>query len=279
MADPVIFFYRTTVIMNNLCSNIGWILISDNVKLISLSGLEKISSLTGDIYIGENQLLSNLEGLGSISFVGGALYIEANNSLVNLSGMENLKSVVGDLRIQSNYSLISLNGLENLDSINGNLRIENNPTLSDIIGFQYVHLLPNSDISIFGNNLLSVCEIQSICNYLAFNIGFADIYDNACGCNSPQEVEEACEHVSVIDTGIVKCLSVVPNPANSVIKIESPDLAGSRISIFNANGKEMLTLQSDANATSLNISAFPPGLYFVRLNNDKTVEIGKFVKQ
>ncbi|HOW31299.1 MAG TPA: T9SS type A sorting domain-containing protein, partial [Bacteroidales bacterium] len=77
----------------------------------------------------------------------------------------------------------------------------------------------------------------------------------------------------------IKYLLVVPNPASSVITVGSPCPDGSLVSIFNASGEEMISTKSDENTTSINISTLPPGLYFVRLSNDKTVEVGKFVKQ
>jgi hypothetical protein len=48
---------------------------------------------------------------------------------------------------------------------------------------------------------------------------------------------------------------------------------------MNLNGEEVLTINLLKPKTQIDISALPGGVYFVRLTNDKTVEVGKFVKQ
>jgi len=48
------------------------------------------------------------------------------------------------------------------------------------------------NIEIAGNNSLSTCEVQSICDYLVSMNGSVNIYDNASGCNNPHEVAINC---------------------------------------------------------------------------------------
>jgi len=60
------------------------------------------------------------------------------------------------------------------------------------------------DLSITNNSLLSACEVQSVCDYLASPGGAVEIHDNAPGCNSPDEVQEACESItSCLPEGII----------------------------------------------------------------------------
>lgn len=45
-----------------------------------------------------------------------------------------------------------------------------------------------------------MCDVQSICNYLEHINGSVEIVNNAPGCNSLQEIEEACYTVTGLDT-------------------------------------------------------------------------------
>jgi hypothetical protein len=72
---------------------------------------------------------------------------------------------------------------------------------------------------------------------------------------------------------------IKPNPATNEITIEtSTTPAISQVSIMNLNGQEVLTSQITEPKTVIDISNLPSGVYFVRLTNDKTVEVGKIIK-
>jgi hypothetical protein len=159
----------------------------------------------------------------------------------------------GELYIVGNKHLASLNGLDNINpgSIN-NLYIVSDSSLSD-------------------------CAVQSVCNYLANPNGPIDIQGNATGCNSRQEVEYACTAIGVELPTQISRLTIYPNPASTQIAIETPDKGA--ITILNYNGNERLKWEITKPKTQLDISHLPNGVYFVRLTGDKTVQVGKFVKQ
>jgi hypothetical protein len=74
-------------------------------------------------------------------------------------------------------------------------------------------------------------------------------------------------------------LLVYPNPATDKITIEIAEgQAPSQLSIMNLNGEEVLTRSLIKPKTQIDISNLPSGIYFVRLTNVRTVEIGKFIK-
>ena len=90
-----------------------------------------------------------------------------------------------------------------------------------------------------------------------------------------------CEPVVV---GIKKLtpesISIYPNPAIDKITIEtSATPAVSQLSMMNLNGEEVLTCSLIKPKTQIDISNLPSGVYFVRLTNDKSVEVGKFIKK
>jgi hypothetical protein len=75
-------------------------------------------------------------------------------------------------------------------------------------------------------------------------------------------------------------LLIYPNPATDKITIEISGIAiKSQLSIMNLNGQEVIIRQITEPKTQINISNMPSGVYFVRVTNDKTVEIGKMIKQ
>ena len=75
-------------------------------------------------------------------------------------------------------------------------------------------------------------------------------------------------------------LNIYPNPSNDNITISSPSLTGiTQLSIFNVSGKKIIDRQLTVNENRIDISTLPRGVYFVRVQNEKMVEVGKMVKQ
>jgi hypothetical protein len=140
-----------------------------------------------------------------------------------------------------------------------------------------------SDLTIYFNPLLSTCAIQSICDYLASPNGLIYIKDNAQGCNSNGEVRTACKE-GVDESSVVNrksSLSIYPNPASTTITIETPTTPNRNIfmTIFNINGQQIMTRQIAEPIINVDVSGLVSGVYFVRVVDDMTVQVGKFVKQ
>ncbi len=75
-------------------------------------------------------------------------------------------------------------------------------------------------------------------------------------------------------------MKINPNPAKNEVTIISSALRGiTNLSLFNVRGEKVLERQLTDNETQLEISALPRGVYFVRLQNEKMVEVGKMVKE
>ena len=117
--------------LEGLTSIGGGLSVSNNEALISLMGLEGLSSIEGNIRITGNVALTNLIGLGNLTSIVGDLVIGegdywtffGNPSLSNLAGLDNLTFIGGDVTISDNDALTSLDGLESLTSIGGGFRI------------------------------------------------------------------------------------------------------------------------------------------------------------
>jgi CubicO group peptidase (beta-lactamase class C family) len=75
-------------------------------------------------------------------------------------------------------------------------------------------------------------------------------------------------------------LTIYPNPSKDKITIPSFTKAGNtQLSIFNISGEKVMERQLTDNETQIDISALPRGVYFVKLQNEKMVEVGKMVKE
>jgi photosystem II stability/assembly factor-like uncharacterized protein len=106
---------------------------------------------------------------------------------------------------------------------------------------------------------------------------------NFCG-NSDWSVEK----VTFIDntTRLIKKnldqLIIYPNPASTTLSIKNQRFISNEcilISILDLRGKVQIEKSISGNDSQIDISSLPPGLYFVRLESDIRVEVGKFIKQ
>jgi photosystem II stability/assembly factor-like uncharacterized protein len=80
-----------------------------------------------------------------------------------------------------------------------------------------------------------------------------------------------------INSGLLK---IFPNPASDKINIEMSDISQQTIlSIQNLDGQQMLNQAIINPITQIDITDLPYGVYFVRVTNDRTVGVGKFIKK
>jgi len=281
--------------VNSIGGNLSLI---DNDNLTNLSGLNNLSSIGGGIFINYNDELVNLSGLENITVLDGSLTIGSysvylnggNDNLVNFIGLDNLTSI-GSLQIFSNPSLSSLNGLENLTTIEGSLEIGcdiagngSNPVLSSLGGIHNVDYI-GENLWIINNPSLSICEIEPICDYLANPNGEINICDNAAGCNSMEEVEQACQTATIEALADTEPVIIKPNPFSTSTTIEFKlDQPGKTyIKIYNQIGQQIEERENAIDQKGKNIFFWnshhlPPGIYYIRLETNNNVLTEKIVK-
>ncbi len=74
--------------------------------------------------------------------------------------------------------------------------------------------------------------------------------------------------------------SIYPNPVKERMTIETSVASQeSQLSILNLNSQEVLTRQITEPKIEIDISNLPSGVYFLRLTNDKTLDVGMIIKQ
>lgn len=135
----------------------------------------------------------------------------------------------------------------------------------------------NSGIAtdIYGN--LFVCG-----DYIAmdpFVIGYDTLYTNANVTSTyfitKYKPAAYCNPSSVRATATAARLQVFPNPANTTISITAPEKI-EHITLHNVMGREVYSSNNNAVKAEVNISALPPGMYIIRVN-DKY--ISKFIRE
>jgi hypothetical protein len=260
------------------CSQIQGSITINGSDIANLNGLNNISSIGGGILIGTNLDLNCLTGLDSVTSIGGSLLI-VYTYLDNLTGLEGLTTVGGRLEIEYNSELTDLNGLENLTSISGYCAIWENDALTNLSGLDNIDAGSITDLHIYSNALLSTCDVQSICDYLASPNGTVEIHGNATGCGSQEEVEDACR-VGQDEVGTLESLiNIYPNPASTQITIVSTaPINQGLLQIFNMNGIELYNYQITQPKMDIDINNLPDGVYFVRFTSENGVGMFKVVK-
>jgi hypothetical protein len=260
----------------------GTLHIDNNQSLTSITGLDSLNAVGGNLNIGlsfwgvGNPVLNSLLGLSHLTSVAGTLNVALNPSLHSLVGLESL-ATIGCLSINQNDSLVSLMGLVNLTTVATPIDIRDNPSLTSLAGLDNIDAGSLPGILIQGNNQLSTCAVQSICDYLASPNANVTIENNATGCNSQQEVEDACAAIGVESLTPELSLTIYPNPTSSTITIDSPS-TGSLL-ILNTSGQAILQREITEPTRTLDVSGFKSGVYVVKVVGEKCVQVGKFVKR
>lgn len=221
--------------------------------------------LNGDVIIkGYYNAITSLDGLDVVTSIGQDLLISDSNFMTSLTGLENLTSIGRALQISHCDSLTSLTSLENLTSIGGDLGIWDNDVLTSLTGIDNISANSIYDLNIANNNLLSICAVQSICNYLINPNGDIFISNNPTGCHNQQEVLAACAVGLVDEIDSNDHFLIYPNPARDFITISyEHEAAVHRIMIYNLLG-EIVYAPVLSNNT-IDVSKLQPGMYVIEI--------------
>jgi hypothetical protein len=143
------------------CKELGGQVYIRGNDIVSLNGLNRVSSINGRLEIDSCNLLSSLAGLDSLKTVGSSVTIWSNEALASLTGLDNLQTVGWGLSVCHNPVLTNLSGLDKLTSTTGGLRIEDNKKLTSLSGLDNVS--STAWIEIYDNpELTSIASLKNV---------------------------------------------------------------------------------------------------------------------
>ena len=253
------------------------IIIEDNDNLEILVGFDSLKAasklrVSNNLMLKDLTTFHNLEGIIGVesSDYIGDLQIIGNTSLVDLAGLENVESAL-NVVVDGNENLKSCQGLGNC--LLRSFTVRNNPALEELGTFSLnldryvldtspmVFTISNNPqlhsieldsvhfgssayndelwITITENERLEACNVDYICESFGFE-SIKNIYDNAEGCNSVDQVFEQCgvkETLFVGRLGIDDSCSFLFDEENSFDKIRIRDsLSGQILTRSDLNG-------------------------------------------
>ena len=208
--------------------------IVSNPLLSTLHGLNDVDSIGGSLSLYNNPFIRHLTALHKLNYIGFDLYIGYNEHLMSLTGLDSLASIGHNFWIVHNPELIDIEGLTRLGSMGGYFHINGNLTLTSLNGLDNLDANTINGLQIRNNDSLSECEAKTICEYIANPNNSPSIYGNTIGCNSKEQVIEACLVDNPENSSNINYVSFYPNPANSEIVVQYTEiLSNSSIIIYN----------------------------------------------
>jgi hypothetical protein len=145
-----------------------------------------------------------------------------------------------------------------------------------------------NSLNITGNELLSMCNIESVCTFLTDDMGNAYVYANAEGCETEDEIESSCL-VSVEENAYDDGLEVFPNPTGGILNIKYEVLnikninGGAGVYLLNSMGNVVRSHDMDKSsertfAATIDLSGLPEGIYLLKVVKGDKVAVRKIIK-
>ncbi|MBK8565002.1 MAG: T9SS type A sorting domain-containing protein [Saprospiraceae bacterium] len=262
--------------LENLVSVGGNFELSSLGSLTSFAGLENLSSVGGNFKIAGVPLPTSLAGFNDLSSVGQEFSVGGAN-LTSLDGLERLKTIGKHFYVSNNPNLNDLTALDSLVSIKGTIRVLSNDALTSLKGLDNIDPLGILDLYVTSSPNLSVCDVASICGYLADPTNSASISGNATGCNSIAQVKNEC--LTAVQPGrrALQSMSIFPNPTTGIVQFNEPLPKDAECSLTDFYGK---TLKLEATPEgNFDISGLLAGVYCLRVWAGNGHWIQKIVKQ
>ncbi|MCD4683374.1 MAG: T9SS type A sorting domain-containing protein, partial [Bacteroidales bacterium] len=192
----------------------------------------------------------------------------------------------GDLEIGTNYSLLNINDLSNISHIAGDLIVSKNSSITSLSGLNNIEPASIEDLDIHYNSSLSTCDVESICNYLVSPNGEVEIYGNAPGCNSIEEVQAACDTLSVQEIILEENFSISPNPCSGSLNLNFTIIQQGVVNcdLFEISGIEVKRLLNEPKKPGtydvvFNVSDLPAGVYIIKLQTKNKIDMKKIIKR
>ena len=178
-------------------------------------------------------------------------------------------------------------GLVTLDSPTNNsqnrpidgLELEWDPTSNATLGYEYEVALDDAfvDVVITGTTLELVTTLTGLTydtEYFWRVRGF-----NYCSSGDYEEFRRFITEAELAtNDNQIESLMVYPNPTNALVTIESPVSTLERVSVYSITGVLLLDKEVSANTTTLDVSGFASGTYFVKATSKNASSVIQVLK-
>lgn len=203
----------------------GFFIVGCN-RIKNLIGLETLRKVNSFFNVSYNDSLTDLQGIPSLREVGD-LVISENKLLKSFNGISSLYLIESDLEIENNDNLEKLDGLDMLEDAGRFLVIKNNPLLYSIKGIDQAEL--GYRVNIENNPLLSICNVKSICDFVAkYNEDRFIVSGNKDGCNTYDEVSEACINGGFYASNVFSLYEESPHWSQLDVSFNLPNIASTK---------------------------------------------------
>jgi len=99
--------------------------------------------------------------------------------------------------------------------------------------------------------------------------------NNPCGTEDSRFAKLSINYTSIEPLSVNPCKVFYPNPAKDKITIEA---AAGHLSLLNLTGRDVLTREITEPKTVIDISTLHQGIYIVKLSGEKSIQVGKLIK-
>jgi hypothetical protein len=290
----------TSIVIGNSVTSIGSGAFSGCTGLTSVTIPNSVTSIGSDAFYGCTGLTSIVIG-NSVTFIGdnafcgctGLTSVTIPNSVTSIGnyafyGCTGLTSVVIGNSVTSigNWAFSGCTGLTSVVIGNSVTFIGDN-AFCGCTGLMYIEchtILPpllgtNDDIYYWGcpYSIGPYSVFENIPKTIPLYVPEESIsdYQTAEGWNEFLDIQPLAS--LIIESNNSFELNIYPNPTDDMINIDLFNPQNADIEIFNINGSLIYSKPLKSNQEQIDLSAYPKGLYFVKVRQQGLVKVGKVV--
>jgi hypothetical protein len=178
-------------------------------------------------------------------------------------------------------------GLVSLDSPSNNsqnrpidgLELEWDPTTNVTLGYEFEVALDDAFATIVSTG--TTLDLMTILNGLTYE---TEYFWRVRGLNECSEgaYDQVRRFVTMAELGVgeveIEGLVLYPNPANSIVTIVSPVTPIETIMVYSFTGRQVLQKEVSENQTTIDVSGFATGMYFVRVTSKNASTVVQILK-
>jgi len=239
----------------------GTLFIHSNLSLVSLSGLDNLTSIEGGLHIGHdfppggNYSLSSLSGLNNLNAIGNDLEIVANTSLTSISALSNLTSLGGSLiigsdmeNVSSNGLLTNLSGLEGLTTIAEGVSISSNGFLTSLVGLNNITEI-NGSLNLVSNPLTDLSGLGNL-ETIAGRLAIIN-HDSLISLTGLINVTQISDNFIILDNASLQNLSGIEylTQINGTLSIKENDSLTNIMALENLDPESIIDLKIRDNSS------------------------------